>query len=31
MPDNDVFGRALLDWTLGGKMPEVLEPEDGFT
>jgi len=30
-PDNDVFGRALLDWALGGTLPEVLEREDGFT
>jgi SAM-dependent methyltransferase len=29
--DNDVFGRALLDWALGGITPEVLEREDGFT
>ena len=29
--DNDVFGRALLDWTMGGTVPEVLEREDGFT
>ena len=30
-PDNDVFGRALLDWAMGGILPEVLEREDGFT
>jgi SAM-dependent methyltransferase len=30
-PDNDVFGRALLDWAKGGTSPEVLEREDGFT
>jgi len=30
-PDNDVFGHALLDWALGGTVPEVLEREDGFT
>jgi SAM-dependent methyltransferase len=30
-PDNDVFGRALLDWAHGGTEPEVLEREDGFT
>ena len=30
-PDNDVFGRALLDWAMGGTSPEVLEREDGFT
>jgi SAM-dependent methyltransferase len=30
-PDNDVFGRALLDWASGGTTPEVLEREDGFT
>ena len=30
-PDNDVFGRALLDWAMGGTTPEVLEREDGFT
>jgi SAM-dependent methyltransferase len=30
-PDNDVFGRALLDWANGGTSPEVLEREDGFT
>jgi SAM-dependent methyltransferase len=29
--DNDVFGRALLDWAQGGMEPEVLEREDGFT
>jgi SAM-dependent methyltransferase len=29
--DNDVFGRALLDWAMGGILPEVLEREDGFT
>jgi 2-polyprenyl-3-methyl-5-hydroxy-6-metoxy-1,4-benzoquinol methylase len=27
----DVFGRALLDWAKGGKTPEVLERDDGFT
>jgi SAM-dependent methyltransferase len=31
VPDNDVFGRALLDWAKGGTVPEVLEREDGFT
>ena len=30
-PDKDVFGRALLDWAMGGTSPEVLEREDGFT
>jgi SAM-dependent methyltransferase len=30
-PDNDVFGQALLDWAMGGTVPEVLEREDGFT
>ena len=30
-PDPDVFGRALLDWTKGGTVPEILEREDGFT
>ena len=30
-PDNDVFGRALLDWVMGGTEPEVLERDDGFT
>jgi SAM-dependent methyltransferase len=30
-PDQDIFGRALLDWALGGTEPEVLEREDGFT
>jgi SAM-dependent methyltransferase len=30
-PDHDVFGHALLDWALGGTLPEVLEREDGFT
>jgi SAM-dependent methyltransferase len=30
-PDRDVFGRALLDWTMGATSPEVLEREDGFT
>jgi SAM-dependent methyltransferase len=29
--DKDVFGRALLDWAMGGTSPEVLEREDGFT
>jgi SAM-dependent methyltransferase len=29
--DSDVFGRALLDWTMGATSPEVLEREDGFT
>jgi SAM-dependent methyltransferase len=29
--DKDVFGHALLDWTLGGTVPEILEREDGFT
>jgi SAM-dependent methyltransferase len=28
--DDDVFGRALLDWAMGGLEPEVLEREDGF-
>lgn len=27
----DVFGRALLDWTQGGKVPEILERDDGWT
>jgi SAM-dependent methyltransferase len=27
----DVFGRALMDWTLGGNAPEILERDDGFT
>ena len=27
----DVFGRALLDWARGGRTPEVLERDDGFT
>src|SRR5579872_1427819 len=27
----DVFGRALWDWTQGGVTPEVLERDDGFT
>ena len=30
-PDKDAFGRALLDWAMGGTSPEVLEREDGFT
>jgi SAM-dependent methyltransferase len=30
-PDIDVFGHALLDWAMGGTLPEVLEREDGFT
>ena len=30
-PDKDVFGRALLDWVMGGTTPEVLERDDGFT
>jgi SAM-dependent methyltransferase len=30
-PDSDVFGYALLDWTMGATSPEVLEREDGFT
>lgn len=30
-PDEDVFGRALLDWAMGGTTPEVLERDDGFT
>jgi SAM-dependent methyltransferase len=30
-PDQDVFGRALLEWALGGAESEVLEREDGFT
>lgn len=29
--ESDIFGRALLDWTLGSTTPEVLEREDGFT
>ncbi|HUV57238.1 MAG TPA: class I SAM-dependent methyltransferase [Acidimicrobiales bacterium] len=29
--DEDVFGRALLDWAKGSLTPEVLEREDGFT
>ena len=29
--DDDVFGRALLEWAKGGTTPEVLEREDGFT
>ena len=28
---DDVFGRALMSWTLGGTTPEVLERDDGFT
>jgi SAM-dependent methyltransferase len=28
--DDDVFGRALLDWAKGGTACEVLEREDGF-
>jgi SAM-dependent methyltransferase len=27
----DVFGRALMDWTLGGAAPEILERDDGVT
>lgn len=27
----DVFGRALLDWAMGGITPEVLERSDGYT
>jgi SAM-dependent methyltransferase len=29
--DQDVFGRALLDWAKGGTAPETLERDDGFT
>lgn len=29
--DQDIFGRALLEWTQGGILPEVLERDDGFT
>jgi SAM-dependent methyltransferase len=29
--DNDVFGRALLEWAQGESSPEILEREDGFT
>lgn len=29
--DEDIFGRALLDWATGGVTPEVLERDDGFT
>jgi SAM-dependent methyltransferase len=29
--DDDVFGRALLEWATGDTTPEVLEREDGFT
>lgn len=28
---SDVFGRALLDWAKGGRVPEIVEREDGFT
>jgi SAM-dependent methyltransferase len=27
----DLFGRALLDWAMGGITPEVLERSDGYT
>lgn len=28
---NDVFGRALYDWSMGGTLVEALERDDGFT
>jgi SAM-dependent methyltransferase len=29
--EDDVFGRALMDWTRGGTDPEIIERDDGFT
>jgi SAM-dependent methyltransferase len=29
--ENDVFGRALMDWARGGTAPEILERDDGYT
>jgi SAM-dependent methyltransferase len=29
--ETDAFGRALLDWALGGTIPEIVERDDGYT